>query len=107
MLVVSGCVFPGVLRKVGGQAVEGRLVDPRGHGVPNAEIILVQGRVAKLKFGPRFQALKEEEAAVCHGVELAAGAAPRRAGPSARASSTWTKSKTTSSGRWMITTGTP
>lgn len=44
----SGCVLPGGLRGVGGQMVDGRLVDAKGRGVPNAEIILVQGHFDRL-----------------------------------------------------------
>jgi hypothetical protein len=48
IITQSGCVLPGGLRAVGGQAVDGRLVNAQGQGVPNAEIILLQGHFDRL-----------------------------------------------------------
>jgi len=47
-ILPSGCVLPGGLRLVGGQLVEGRLADANGRGIPNEQVILVQGHFKKL-----------------------------------------------------------
>ena len=44
----SGCVLPGGLQPVGGQLVEGRLVNPTGQGIPNQQLILLQGHFNRL-----------------------------------------------------------
>lgn len=44
----NGCVLPGGLHPVGGQFVDGRLVDAQGRGIPNAEVVLLQGHFNKL-----------------------------------------------------------
>lgn len=44
----TGCVLPGGLQSVGGQLVEGRLVNRAGQGIPNEQIILLQGHVNRL-----------------------------------------------------------
>jgi hypothetical protein len=48
MVTQSGCVLPGGLQAVGGQAVDGRLVDAQGRGISDAEIILLQGHFDRL-----------------------------------------------------------
>lgn len=48
ILTQNGCVLPGGLQAVGGQSLDGRLVDPQGRGIPNAEIVLLQGHFDKL-----------------------------------------------------------
>jgi len=48
LVTQPGCVLPGGLRLVGGQMVDGRLVDAQGGGISNAEIVLLQGHFDKL-----------------------------------------------------------